>query len=350
VRKFGAAIVLLLLAGLPLAAQVFPLPNPAKRRPDLGPSPKNIHGYVQDVQGKGIPGAKVFVKDLKTQVVRTLNTDPTGKYEIFALTPTEDYEVHAEYSGKKSESRMVSGFVNRQDNVINFQLEVTAGDAAPTSNETRGPEFTTFDLVRLHASLDVPSGVSAPIPTVLLLHGFGENRAVWEPLKKQLLEHGWAVVALDLRGHGESKTKDGAPIEAAASWRTDPNQFPQDIDPALDFIKAQTRLNNRKIAVIGVDVGADLALIASGRYPEVRTVVAIDPKLSESLALAGSSQDFAPRSALVISADPSEASKFKPLLKQPYKFESPEIHGGTAAWIGTSSVTDAIFEWLQKTF
>jgi pimeloyl-ACP methyl ester carboxylesterase len=349
VRKFGAAIVLLFLAALPLAAQVFPLPNPSKRRPDLGPSPKNIHGYVQDLQGKGIQGAKVFVKDLKTQVVRTLNTDATGKYEIFALTPTEDYEVHAEYNGKKSESRTVSGFVNRQDNVLNFQLDVTAGPTA-ANNENRGPEFTTFDLVRLHASLDIPSGVAAPIPTVLLLHGFGENRSIWEPLKKQLLDHGWAVVSLDLRGHGESKTKDGAPLEAASSWRTDPNQFPQDLDPALDFIKAQTRLNNRKIAVIGSDVGADLALIASGRYPEVRTVVAINPKLSESLALAGSSQDFTPRSALVITADQSEAEKFRPLIKQPNDFQSKEIQGGTSAWITASSVTEAILQWLQKTF
>src|SRR5262249_15341814 len=138
--------------------------------------------------------------------------------------------------------------------------------------------------------------------------------------------------------------KDGVAIQAAESWRTDPNQFPQDLDPALDFIKAQTRLNNRKIVIIGSDVGADLALVASGRFPEVRTVVAINPQLSESLALAGSSQDLKPRSALIVTADQAAADSFKPVLKQPYEVQVQRIQGGTGNWIGSSAVTDAIFQ------
>ena len=347
-RKSGAAIVLILLMYLPVAAQVFPLPNPSKKRPDVV-LPKNIHGVVQDAKGRPITGAKVFIKDLKAQTVQTRLTDASGSYQILALPPTIDYEVYTEYNGKKSESRTVSGFVNRQDNVLNFQLDVTT-DVPGAANESRGPEFTTFDLVRLHGSLDIPSGVAAPIPTVLLLHGYGEDRSVWEPLKKLLLERGWAVMALDLRGHGESKLRDGVPIQPEASWRKDPNQFPLDIDPALDYIKAQARLNNRKIAVIGSDIGADLALIASGRYPEVRTVVAVNPQLSESLGLAGSAQDFMPRSALIVTTNEAEAAKFKPVLRQPYSIVALDTHGKTAEWIGKTPVTDAIFEWLQKTF
>jgi len=311
--------------------------------------PKNIHGVVEDLRGKPIVGAHVFIKDLKTNVVRTQTTDPSGVYQIFALPPTIDYEVYAEYKGKRSESRTISGFVNRRDNLLNFQLDVAVMDSGGV-DENRGPEFNTYDRVRLHASLELPSGVPAPIPTVLLLHGFGEDRAVWEGLKKQLLERGWAVVALDLRGHGDSKTKDGVPIEASPSWRTDPHEFPQDLSPALDFIKAQARLNNRKIVVIGSDVGANLALIASGRFPEVRTVVAINPKFSESLPLAGSSQDFTPRSALILTADASEGQQFKGLVKQPVDIQQRSISGGTAAWISNPSVADTIFQWLQKTF
>ena len=347
-RKFGAAVLLLLLISVQLSAQFFPAPP--KRRPDPGPLPKNIHGVVQDLRGKPVNGAHVFIKDLKTSVIRTQTTDASGNYQIFALKPTEDYEVYAEFKGTKSESRTVSGFVNRQDNVLNFQLDVAGVDTNGAANENRGPEFTTFDLVRLHASLDIPSGVNAPIPAVLLLHGYGEDRTVWEPLKKQLLDHGWAVLALDLRGHGESKMKDGVEIQASTSWRTDPNQFPQDLSPAFEFIKAHTRLNNRKIAVVGSDVGADLALVASGRFPEVRTVVAIKPKLSESLALAGSSQDFTPHSVLILNSDSAERSQFSGVLRQPYDIQTLDISGGTGAWIAKTPVTDAIFQWLQKTF
>src|SRR2546426_86746 len=110
------------------------------------------------------------------------------------------------------------------------------------------------------------------------------------------------------------------------------------------FYKGSTPLNNRKIVVIGSDVGADLALVASGKFPEVRTIVAINPKLAESVALAGSSQDFAPRSTLIVTADQTEAAKFKPLLKQPYDVQIRDIQAGTSAWIGNSTVTDAIFQ------
>ncbi len=343
-----AAFLLSLLLCIPAAAQF----TSAKRRPDPGPMPKNIHGIIQDMRGKPIAGARVFIKDKKTNVVQTRTTNAQGMYQIFALPPTVDYEVYAEYKNMSSEKRTISGFLNRQDNVLNFQFNVAVVDNANDSvpDDDRGIEIKTFDLVRLHATFEIPNGVPAPIPSVLLLHGYGEDSTVWEGLKKQLLDHGWAVMLLDLRGHGQSTTKNGTPLEASPAWRNDPHEFPQDIDPALDWLKAQPRIDNRKIVVIGSDVGADLALIASGKFPEVRTVVAMNPRFSESLALAGSSQDFVPRSALILTSESDEGKKFQPVLKNPFDIQTRSINGGTPAWVTTKSVTDAIFQWLQKTF
>ena len=144
----------------------------------------------------------------------------------------------------------------------------------------------------------MPQGVPAPIPAILLLHGYGENRRVWEEFRKQLLERGWAVMSLDLRGHGNSLIKNQRPVQASPDWRANPREFPLDIDPALDWLKKQPRLNSNKIAIVGYDVGANLALISSGKFREVRTIVAVNPNLKESLELAGSAQDFHPHSAL----------------------------------------------------
>src|SRR5688572_22772618 len=66
-------------------AQLFP-----KGRRDTGPKPKNIHGLVSDLRGKPLAGARVFVKDVKTNVVRTLTTDQDGIYKLYALPPTVD--------------------------------------------------------------------------------------------------------------------------------------------------------------------------------------------------------------------------------------------------------------------
>jgi len=270
---------------------------------------------------------------------------------IFALPPRIDYEVSAEYRGKTSEKRFVSGFVDRQDNAINFQLDVAVIEGEILADDP-GPEFRTFDLVELHASFEMPAGVPAPVPAVLLLHGYGEDRSVWSDFQQELLKAGWAVLAVDLRGHGESKTRNRQPITASPEWRTNPREFPLDVDPSLDWLKAQPRIDTGKIVVIGFDVGANLALIASGRFPEVRTVVAIKPNLDESLALAGSAQDFHPRSALVIASGDAEAmsKRISASAAPPVRVQSKDIPGGAKAWVADASVKEAIFRWLRETY
>jgi pimeloyl-ACP methyl ester carboxylesterase len=341
------SVVGLLLCGLFAVSaygQAFPRP-----RPDAGPKPKTVRGLVTDARGKPIVGARVFIRNMKTRIVRTLETDSNGEYRVLALTPTEDYEVTAEYKGKESDKKFVSSFLNREDNVLNFQLDVSVIGSGTASSET-SPIFKTFDLVELHASFEMPVGVPAPIPAVLLLHGYGEDRSVWKDFSKQLIERGFAVMTLDLRGHGESRTKNGLAIQASPSWRTNSREFPLDLDPALDWLKSRTRVDGRRIVVIGSEVGADLALIASGQYPEVRTVVAVNPKLEESLSLAGSAHDFQPRSSLIIVPNQAEGNRIEALVKSPSRVLVASHSGGTGEWMADKQIDDAIFQWLKETF
>ncbi|HEY2381918.1 MAG TPA: alpha/beta fold hydrolase [Terriglobia bacterium] len=324
--------------------QAFPRP-----RADAGPKPKNVRGLVTDSAGKPITGARVFIRDVKTKVVRTLETDTAGEYRVMALTPTVDYEVYAEYQGKQSEKKFVSSFLNREDNVLNFQLPVSAADSGKVSTEN-APIIKAYDLVELHGSFEMPVGVPAPIPAVLLLHGYGEDRSVWKDFSRQLIERGWAVMTLDLRGHGESRMKNGIAVQLSPEWRTNSREFPLDLDPALDWLKSRPRVDGRKIVVIGSDIGADLALIASGRFPEVRTVVAINPKLDESLSLAGSAHDFQPQSSLIVTPNQAEGDRIKALVKPPSRVLVISRSGGTAQWAADKQVDDAIFQWLKETY
>src|SRR5438552_17940955 len=254
-RSFLAAFVCVFVSlwlSSTAEAQLFP-----KARRDTGPKPKNIHGVVLDLRGKPLAAARVFLKDMKTNIVRTLQSDDKGEYKVFALTPTVDYEVYAEFKGKASEKKFVSSFLNREDNVLNFQLDVAVIDgAAATVPSDQGPAFKSFDLVELHASFELPLGVPAPISAVLLLHGYGEDRSAWKDFSKVLLSRGWAVMALDLRGHGDSRMKNQRPIQASPEWRTNLHEFPVDLDPTLDWLKSRPRVDNKKTVVIGFDVGA----------------------------------------------------------------------------------------------
>ena len=42
-------------------------------------------------------------------------------------------------------------------------------------------------------------------PAVVLLHGGGQTRHAWGSTARALIEAGWYVVSLDLRGHGDSE-------------------------------------------------------------------------------------------------------------------------------------------------
>lgn len=344
IRVFLLSLPLLALFAVPAQGQAFPRP-----RPDAGPKPKNVRGLVTDARGKPLAGARVFIRDTKSKIVRTLETDSSGEYRINALTPTDDYELYAEFKGKDSEKKYVSSYLNREDNVLNFQLDVSAIDAGPVSTDT-APIFKTYDLVELHGSFEMPTGVPAPIPAVLLLHGYGEDRAVWKDFSKQLIDRGWAVMTLDLRGHGESRVKNGAPFQLSPQSRTNSREFPLDLDPSLDWLKSRPRVDGRKIVVIGFDVGADLALIASGRYPEVRTAIAINPKLDDSLSMAGSAHDFQPRSTLIVVPDAGEGNRIQKLVKAPVKVLVSSHSGGTAQWAADKQIDDAIFQWLKETY
>jgi pimeloyl-ACP methyl ester carboxylesterase len=313
------------------------------------PKTKSIHGVVLDESNKPIAGARVMIFNLKDNTTRTLTTDERGNYNIEGLPPDVTYEVRADHAGVISERTTVSSLLDREDFLVSFQLKVTVTRAA-TAVTDPGPEFQTFDLVKLKASYELPQGVPAPIPAVLLLHGYGENRQVWEGLRKQFLDQGWAVMSLDLRGHGDSTTKNQGPLQANAAWRTSPHDFPLDIDPALDWLKRQPRLNSRKIVIIGYDVGANLALVSSGKFPEVRTIVAVKPNASEALQLAGSAQDFRPKSALIVTATPAEGEAIKGYVKEPVRLLSVPVSGGTAQTFQSKALSDAIFLWLRETY
>jgi pimeloyl-ACP methyl ester carboxylesterase len=348
VKPFPIAFMTVLLLATAASAQVqFNLGG--NKRIDEEKS-KNIHGAVLDQTGKPIAGARVVVVNRSDKTSRTVTTDEKGNYAFQGLTPNADHEIRADFKGAVSDLKSTPAMLDREDNLVNFQLGIVASTNSTAAVADTGPELQAFDLVKLKASYELPQGVPAPIPAVLFLHGYGENRKVWEDLRKQFLERGWAVMSLDLRGHGDSLTKNQRPIQASTAWRNSPREFPLDVAPALDWLKRQTRLNSSKIVIVGYDVGANLALVSSGKYREVRTVVAVKPNPKESLEMAGSAQDFRPRSALVVTETAAVGDELKTYVKEPFRSLIQPVEGGTAQVFQQKALSDAIFQWIKESY
>ena len=84
---------------------------------------RTVRGVVADKSDNPLSGSVVFLKNVRTNSVRSSYTDDTGNYRFSGLDPNADYELHAEKEGAKSPTRTVSSFDSRKDIVLNLKIE-----------------------------------------------------------------------------------------------------------------------------------------------------------------------------------------------------------------------------------
>lgn len=88
---------------------------------------RTVRGVVTDKSDNLVSGSVVFLKNTRTNSVRSNYTDNTGSYRFSGLDPNADYEVHAEKEGVKSATKTVSSFDSRKDIVLNLKIEKKKG-------------------------------------------------------------------------------------------------------------------------------------------------------------------------------------------------------------------------------
>lgn len=117
--------------------------------------------------------------------------------------------------------------------------------------------------------------------TVVLLHSLGYSSQWWETLPKELTNSGYAVLKIDLRGHGKSVYNSRL---VRTSWKSMTNsayaKYPDDVIKVVEFVKAEnskkTFFNNW--AIVGADIGASTAILAADKIPnKPKTIVLLSP-------------------------------------------------------------------------
>jgi hypothetical protein len=85
---------------------------------------RTVRGVVVDKSTEApIPSAVVFLRNTRSNAVRSYIADEEGNYRFSGLDPNVDYEIHAEKDGAKSATRTVSSFDNKKEIVVNLKLE-----------------------------------------------------------------------------------------------------------------------------------------------------------------------------------------------------------------------------------
>ena len=125
----------------------------------------------------------------------------------------------------------------------------------------------------LDAALALPEGADAeaPVPAVVLLHGFGGDRTSLAGRAAELVDEGYAVLLPSARGSGAS---DGTITLA------DRDREGRDVVALVDVLAAEPAVlsdapGDPRVALAGLSYGGGIALVAAGLDPRVDAVVAV---------------------------------------------------------------------------
>jgi uncharacterized protein len=132
--------------------------------------------------------------------------------------------------------------------------------------EAVGAPPAGFNAITLHAA-DNETLAAWYLPpsngaVIILIHGAGGSREGLRPHAQMLAQHGYGVLALDLRGHGASSGKTNR-----FGWSSTP-----DIGTAVHYLQGLQEVKH--IGGLGLSMGAEVLLGAVSEYPALTAVVA----------------------------------------------------------------------------
>lgn len=105
--------------------------------------------------------------------------------------------------------------------------------------------------------------VNAPLPAVLLLHGFGSEKNevgnIFLRLSNRLAQNGISSLRIDFRGSGESA---GTMVDASL------NSYIEDAGVALKYLLSRAEVDPLRTGILGFSLGGAIAMLVSASHPE----------------------------------------------------------------------------------
>jgi pimeloyl-ACP methyl ester carboxylesterase len=145
-------------------------------------------------------------------------------------------------------------------------------------------------------------------PIVILLHMYNADRSHFDPLLPALHGAGFAVLAIDLRGHGESKGPPAMGLPQRVADR-DPKLFrdmDKDVEGAYQWLREQKgeEVDFARFALVGASVGCSVALDYASQDKSVDAVACMTPGFNYlGLDSVAHTKKYETRPLMLIAAD-----------------------------------------------
>jgi pimeloyl-ACP methyl ester carboxylesterase len=206
-------------------------------------------------------------------------------------------------------------------------------------------DLTTVDGVPLKARYYPAKQAASVATTIVLLHGAYEDSRSWNGFRAATQDAGYAVLTLDLRGHGQS-----------GGEKLFDSSMDHDIDAALAWLNTSPDVGVGSIAMAGESLGANLALRAGARHPEIKSLILLSPgMLLWEIDIAEAIIGYGSRPLLLVAAeeDGYPASTVQTLNDQALGYHKLQIYPGAehgTKMIGAHpELTTLMLDWLQET-
>ena len=155
-------------------------------------------------------------------------------------------------------------------------LIILAAGSPLAAQEPEAVYFPAADGFRIHADYYRAQKNTSNAPMAILLHMNRADRGTWKPLAEPLSEAGFATLAIDMRGHGESQTPNTEDQVERRDTRLYKDMY-DDVRGAYDWLAEQEGVDRGRVALVGASVGASVALRYAVQDKSVDAIVCLTP-------------------------------------------------------------------------
>ncbi|WP_026021694.1 acetylxylan esterase [Bacillus timonensis] len=175
----------------------------------------------------------------------------------------------------------------RELNDTPLQIQMQKIDYPLSQIEAYSLIYRGFAQTPINAYYILPENQGGNLPCIITFHGYGGNKGSISSYMKWIIQ-GYAVLAVDCRGHGESAEDTYYSVSATGTWATQGildkyeyyyRKIYMDCKRAVDVVFTREEIDKSRICLHGASLGGGISLAVAALDNRPSLVVADVPNM-----------------------------------------------------------------------